>query len=76
MSKKRKSQSDYAGRGYFVGFLANAIGGGLATVFGLSGSLFYMRKMDAIDLGAVVLGLALMACAAYFAVKMTRTIKV
>lgn len=75
MSKKRNKQSDYTAIGFLMGFLANATAGTLATIFGVHGALFYGRKLDIVDLGAVVLGIALLLGAGYFAYQLNRTIK-
>ena len=75
MSKKRKQQTEYEALGFFIGFFSNAMAGMLAIFFGISGALFYARKLDIIDLGAVLIGVALMGGAGYFAYKMTKTMK-
>lgn len=70
MSKKRNLNQDYAALGFFGGFLANATAGLLATFFGLSGSLYYGRRLDVVDLGAIILGIVLLLCAGYFSYKL------
>ena len=75
-SKQRKQRLDYVALSYFIGFLSNVVAGMLATFFGITGTLFYGRNLDAVDLGAVVLGVSLMGGAGYFAYKLTKAIKV